>query len=465
MIRFHNTTSRSLEEFTSLSPGRVTMYNCGPTVYNFQHIGNLRAAFLGDIIRRTLEWNGYTVVQIINITDVGHLTDDADAGEDKIAIAQQREQKPVEEIIAAYTDAYIRDLVALNIKKGSEYPEGFPRATKHISEQIAMIQTLEAKGFTYRTSDGIYFDTAKFPQYAAFAKLHIAGLQSGARVEANNEKRNITDFALWKFFTTPGAKRVQEWDSPWGVGFPGWHIECSAMSMKYLGETLDIHTGGVDHIPVHHTNEIAQSECATGKQFTRYWVHNAHILVANEKMSKSLGNVVLVRDIVAKGYNPLSYRYWLLTGHYRTQVNFTWDAMAAADTAYKRLRTHVSVLPEGGVVHAVYRDALRTAVNDDLGTPAALAEIWKLLSDDTVNMADKRATIADVDNVLGLNLTGPFPETAVEIPAAVQALLDARAQARANKNWSESDRLRDEIVHMGFEVKDTSAGQEVLKRI
>jgi cysteinyl-tRNA synthetase len=265
-VRLYNTATRNLEDFAPLDPPTVTMYTCGPTVYNYAHIGNLRAYVFADVLRRTLELNGYNVRQIMNITDVGHLVSDDDEGEDKMEVGAQREGKRAKDIAAEYTQAFMDDLSLLNIKGA----EAYPRATEHIPEQIALIKELEAKGFTYIISDGVYFDTAKFPDYGKMARLDIAGQREGARVEANTDKRNSTDFALWKFSPKDGEKREQEWESPWGIGFPGWHIECSAMSMKYLGETLDIHTGGVDHIPVHHTNEIAQSEAATGKQFVRF---------------------------------------------------------------------------------------------------------------------------------------------------------------------------------------------------
>ncbi len=462
-LRLYNTATHLLEIFAPLHPPLVTMYNCGPTVYNYQHIGNMRSAVFADIIRRTLEREGYRLEQIINITDVGHLVADSDDGEDKMEIAVKRENKGVEDLIAMYTGAYVADLKSLLVKKAFEYPDGFPRATKHIPEQIAIIQTLEEKGYTYRTSDGIYFDTSKFPNYALFAKLDIDGMRGGTRVNLG-EKKNITDFALWKFFSKEGEKREQEWESPWGKGFPGWHVECSAMAIKYLGETIDIHTGGIDHIPIHHTNEIAQSECATGKQFARFWMHNAFVTVDGEKMSKSLGNTYRLIDLHERGIPPLAYRYWLLTAHYRTQVNFTWEAVAGAQSAYNRLTNFVLNLGEAkdGTPLNAYLNEFAALIEEDMNTAGAIALIWKLTKDADATPADKYATLMNIDEVLGLGLSALHVNKKLEeIPEAVAKLMEERKNARAQKDFSTSDRLRVEIEGLGYDVKDTSSGQKI----
>ena len=473
-MRLYNTATRAIEDFAPLKAPGVSMYTCGPTVYNYAHIGNLRAYVFADILRRTLELNNYTVTQIVNITDVGHLVSDGDEGEDKIEVGAKREGKSVEEIIAMYSDAFYADLDALNIEKASLYP----RATKYIAEQKALTETLRAEGYTYTTSDGIYFDTSKFPRYADFARLDIAGMHAGARVEMG-EKKNPTDFALWKFSPSDGVRREQEWPSPLEekrMGFPGWHIECSAIAMHELGETIDIHTGGVDHIPVHHTNEIAQSESATGEQFVRYWLHSAHMMVDGAKMSKSLGNTYTLADLETKGISPLAYRYWLLTAHYRTQVNFTWDAVTGAQTALKRIRDTVALLAETlspeltqihldtlkGEADQTYCDQLIERLNNDIDTPGAIALLNKLSGDTQLPPQIKLGTLVRFNEILQLGLFDAlFDELYLEIPEGVQKLMDEREEARNAKNWPESDRLRDVIREFGFEVKDTPNGQKL----
>lgn len=470
-LRLYNTSTRQVEDFTppprlrgasdGQAPYEVKMYNCGPTVYNYAHIGNLRAYVFADILRRTLEMNGYTVKQIINITDVGHLISDADEGADKIEIGAKREGKSTEEIVKLYSDAFYDDLKALNIKaaddRGKE--DSFPRATHHIPEQIALIEELAKKGFTYQTSDGIYFNTAKFPDYGKFAHLDIGGMRGGERI-ALGEKKNITDFALWKFSSQDGERREQEWDSPLGIarkGFPGWHVECSAMSRKYLGQPFDIHTGGVDHIPVHHTNEIAQSVAAYGVPLARFWMHSAHMTVDGQKMSKSLGNTYRLSDLAERGISPLAFRYWLLTAHYRTQVNFTWEALGGAQKAYDRLRKIISELPQGATagIDQSYFD------EKDLDTPKMIGALWINLEAKLPNL-DYHSYIKKLDSVLGLKLL-EYKEEKISVTTNLQKLLDARQSARETKNFSKSDRLRDEIKKLGYEVKDTSEGQKLEK--
>ncbi len=462
-----NTLTGAKDEFAPLASGKVKMYNCGPTVYSEAHIGNLRSYIFADVVRRMLEYNDYKVKQVINITDVGHLVSDADEGEDKMEKAASERGESASDIAEHFTALFMEDLSRLNIE--TEDTE-FPRATRYIDEQIALIKTLEERGYTYQTADGIYFDTTRFPAYGALGGINLEGLQEGARVAKKAGKKNLTDFALWKF-SPKGKKRAQEWESPWGVGFPGWHIECSAMSRALLGKELDIHTGGVDHIPVHHNNEIAQSECASGKKFARYWMHNEHLLIDGKKISKSLGNTIALRQIVDRGYSPLALRYLFLSAHYSTQLNFTWESLDAAATALKRLKKaflEQSRLAEiatsasrDGI--SVYRDRFHKAINDDLDTPKALAIVWEMLKDERVSAAAKKEALADFDRVLGLQLAAVLAEEKKmhvrDIPEDVQKLLDARETARQNQNWAQSDELRDEIAQRGYTVTDTASGQ------
>ncbi len=462
-LKLYNTASRQIEEFKPISAQQVAMYNCGPTVYNYAHIGNLRAYVFADVLRRALEMNGYSVKQVVNITDVGHLVSDGDEGEDKMVVGAMREGKRIEDIITHYSDAFYRDLAALNIQKASEYP----RATNFVSEQVEMIETLDQKGFTYTTSDGIYFNTSKFPRYAEFAHLDVVGMNAGQRVEMG-EKKNSTDFALWKFSPLDGHTREQEWDSPLGVdrkGFPGWHIECSAIIKACLGETIDIHTGGIDHIPVHHTNEIAQSESANGVPLAHFWMHSAFMNVDGQKMSKSLGNTYTLDNFAKQSLHPLDYRYWLLTAHYRTQLNFTWESLKAAATAYHRLSNMLVNLGDTvGSPHEAYMLLFKTFIDDDLNTASALALSWDLLKDTGVTNADKIATIFRFDVVLGLGLEAKYNSVKhLLFPPEVTALLHERKAARDAKNFAESDRLRDVIREHGFEVKDTRDGQQLEK--
>ena len=458
MISLYDTRSRTIRPFSPIVSGEVRMYHCGPTVYDYAHIGNFRSFIFADTIRRTFEYAGFRVRQVINITDVGHLVSDEDTGEDKLEIGAKREGKSAQEVAQFYTEAFLNDLKLLNVRTEKTL---FPKATDHIPEQIALIETLKKKGFAYKTSDGMYFDTARFPGYSHFARLDLKGMQEGARVKKNPEKRSPTDFALWKF-SPKDAKREQEWDSPWGVGFPGWHVECSAMSMKYLGEQFDIHTGGIDHIPVHHTNEIAQSECATGKSpFVNVWMHNAFVNVDGKKMAKSEGNFFTLSDIVSRGFDPLAYRYLLLTAHYKTQVNFTWNALSGAETALDRLRGMIAELPDGGEICAPCDKKFQAAIRDDLNTAEALAVVWKLISRDDVSLADKKATLLSWDTILGLGLADVRP---VEIPPPVQELAEERARAREASDFAHADKLRAEIESLGFEIRDSETGPKITKK-
>lgn len=456
-IRLYNTKSKEIEDFIPLKEGSVGIYSCGPTVYHYQHLGNMRAAVFADTLRRMFVSNCYEVKHVINITDVGHNVDDQDTGEDKMEKGAKREGRNVWEIAKKYTDAYFSDLQMLNIPLDAYT---FPRATDNIKEQIALIEALEIKGYTYTTNDGIYFDTSKFKAYPLFAGLDVEGLQSGARVEENKEKKNITDFALWKF-SPKNEKRQMEWESKWGVGFPGWHIECSAMSMKYLGEHFDVHTGGIEHIPVHHTNEIAQSECATGMPYVNYWMHNNHLLDTTGKMSKSNGEFMTLSKLRDEHYDPLAYRYFLLTAHYRKELNFSYEALDAASVAYHRLVDYVlHHKTASGNVIASYMYAAHKALGDDLATPEVIATIWKLMKDETISEVDRYTTLISISDLLGLGLEEVVQKTFV-IPIIVEELLEKRALARASKEFALSDILRQEIESHGFIIKDTSEGQQV----
>jgi cysteinyl-tRNA synthetase len=457
-LRLYDNYTRSLRAFEPLVPsGEVGLYTCGPTVYDYQHIGNFRTFMFEDLLKRVLLWNGYRVRHVMNVTDVGHLTSDADTGEDKMEKGARRTGRTAWEIAALYTDAFLADMEALH----NLAPTVLCRATDHIAEQIAFIADIERNGFTYRTADGIYFDTAKQPDYGHLARLDVAGLEAGRRVDLG-EKRRPTDFALWKF-SPPGEHRQMEWDSPWGRGFPGWHIECSAMAQKYLGDYFDIHCGGEDHIPVHHTNEIAQTEARVGTRLANFWLHGYFLLQNDAKMAKSAGEFLRVAALVERGYDPLAFRYLCLTAHYRGQLNFTWDALDAATTALERMRNGVHALRDAGAAApdpaAVER--FTAEINDDLNLPRALAVAWDVLRGE-LPPAVRRATLLAFDAVFGLGLAGwaPTEETA---PAAVAALAAARLAARQAKNWAEADRLRAELHAAGWEMDDGPAGY-LLKR-
>jgi len=476
-LSIYNTLTRKKEVFKSIAPQKVGLYTCGPTVYHYAHIGNLRTYVFEDILTRVLRQNGYEVKHVMNITDVGHLTSDGDTGEDKMEKGAAREGKSVWDIAAYYSKVFFDNCKDLNIVA----PTIICKATDNIKEQIEQIQQLEKKGFTYKLEDGIYFDTAKLSDYGKLARLDIKNLQAGIRVELVEGKRNPTDFALWKFSPKDGSKRAMEWASPWGVGFPGWHIECSAMSMKFLGDHFDIHCGGIDHVSVHHTNEIAQAEGATGKKpWVNYWMHGEFLNVSStsgsdEKMAKSGDNFLTLAVLKQKGYSPLSYRYFLLQAHYRKQLAFNFDALDGAAKSLEKVRKQIIELQtksnaKNGNIISSYAEKFELALNDDLNTPQAVALLHELLGDSSVSDADKLATIYSFDNIFGLDLknsnkylsanSGAVSKT--DIPVAVQILLDARKIARDKKDFKESDRLRDEIASLGFVVKDSKSGQEII---
>lgn len=457
-MKLFNTLSRTIEPFEPIQHPNVGLYTCGPTVYHYAHIGNLRTYIFEDLLRRTLEYNGYTVNHVMNITDVGHLTDDADSGEDKVESSAKKEHKTVWELAEFYTKAFQTDLAALNIHS----PHIWCKATDHIPEQIAMIQRLETNGMTYTTQDGVYFDTSKFPTYGQLAKLDMAGLQEGARVDMG-DKRHATDFALWKFSPTD-SKRQMEWESPWGKGFPGWHIECSAMSVKYLGEHFDIHCGGIDHIPVHHTNEIAQNEGALGHTTVNYWLHGEFLLTNDDRMGKSKGNFLTLQTLQDKGYDPLAYRYFALGAHYRSKLNFTFEALDGATAALDKLRNLLRMW-EGSATEldTEAMERFMQAMNDDLDTPRALAVVWDVMKSD-MEVGKKLATIFEMDLLLGLQLQGWYEDAAqakADIPMDVMELVEEREIARAAKQWEEADRLRNSITERGYIVEDTSDGPRI----
>jgi cysteinyl-tRNA synthetase len=453
-LYLYNTLTRQKEEFKSIKEGEVGLYTCGPTVYNFAHIGNLRTYVFEDILKRVLFFNGYKVKHVMNITDVGHLTGDMDMGEDKLEKSAKKEGKTAWEIAEFYTKEFKADLENLNIQE----PDILPKVTDYIPEQIDFIKTLEEKGYTYKTSDGIYFDTSKFEGYNKLSHLDLETLREGARVEKNDEKKNPTDFVLWKF-SPIDEKRQMEWNSPWGVGFPGWHIECSAMSMKLLKDNQDIHCGGIDHINVHHTNEIAQSEAATGEKFFNYWMHGAFLNIqGGKKMAKSEGNfLTLNNSFVEKGISPYVYRFACLQTHYRKPMEYSEESMQNAENGLKHLYNQVKKLNNNGTgkVNIDFRNRFLEVLNDDLNMPQALAVVQELLKSD-LGDGDKLATILDFDCVLGLDLDKL--SEAEEIPLEIRELVELRNKAREDKNWEESDRLRDEIQSRGYVVEDGKVG-------
>lgn len=461
-LHLYDTYTRTLRPFLPIRSDEVGVYACGPTVYDYAHIGNLRTYLFEDGLRRVLKWNGYNVNFVMNITDVGHLTSDGDTGEDKMEKGSKRTGKSAWDIAAEYTEAFRQDLAALHIQE----PSIWCKATEHIQEQITFIKDIEAKGFVYQTADGLYFDTSKQPNYGALAKLDKEGLEAGKRVE-QGEKRNHTDFALWKF-SPAHEQRQMEWDSPWGRGFPGWHIECSAMAQKYLGMLFDIHCGGEDHIPVHHTNEIAQTEARCGTQLANYWLHGHFLQLNQSKMSKSAGTFLRLETLREEGYDPIAYRYLCLTAHYRSNLSFTWEALDAASTALQRLRDTVQRWKNEGTLNgqpdAESLDAFSSHINDDLNFPQALAVLWNVVRHDQLPAAVKYATVQKMDEACGLKLC-EWEAKALDIPPAILDLAEARQQARVNKQWAESDRLRAEIEALGFKLEDGTGGTYSLKAL
>jgi cysteinyl-tRNA synthetase len=451
-LRLYDTYTRTLRDFEVLNPPEVGLYCCGPTVYDYAHVGNLRTYIFEDILRRTLEFNGYPVKHVMNITDVGHLVSDADDGEDKMEKGSARTGKTAWEIAEMYTVAFKADMLSLNILE----PVIWCKATDHIPEQIETIRCIEAKGFTYATSDGLYFDTSKLPDYGYLARLDIEGLQAGQRVDMG-EKHNPTDFALWKF-SPANHQRQMEWDSPWGRGFPGWHIECSAMSAKYLGPYFDIHCGGEDHIPVHHTNEIAQTQACYGTRLANFWMHGYFLQLNDAKMAKS-GEFLRLQLLIDRGYDPLAYRFFCLSAHYQAKLNFTWEGLDGAATALNRLRSLVYAWGEPGTADDQLVAHFTTEINDDLNLPRAVAIVWELTKS-ALPDSTKKATILQLDKVLGLRL-GEWQPVETPVPDDIVNLVQQRQQARADKRWQDADQLRKQVYESGFEIEDTPQGPRV----
>ena len=455
-IYFYNTLTKNKEKFEPINKEEVRMYSCGPTVYKDASIGNMRTYIMNDIIRRVLKYNGYKVKHAMNITDVGHLVSDADEGEDKMLKSAREMQKTPYEIAAYYTKLFMEDLAKLNV----ETPEVICKATDHITDMIKYVQKLLEKGYAYETSTAIYFDVSKLDEYGILSGIKLEDQKAGARVDVDAEKRNPYDFALW---IKAKPNHIMKWESPWGLSYPGWHIECSAMGQKYLGEQFDIHTGGIDLIPTHHENEIAQSKGACGKIPARFWIHGEYLLINGGKMSKSLNNVYLLKDIIEKGYDPLTYRLFTYSSSYRTKLNFTWEAIDASQKALDKLRAgyqkhlsgNESVSDEEIVA---YEEAFHKAINDDLNMPLAMSVVW-----DVVKNPKKSKKLAELlrkfDSVLALSLDKK--SDVEEIPEEVIRLAEERLKARAEKNWAESDRLRSEISALGYSIKDSKDGYEL----
>ncbi|MBX4210429.1 cysteine--tRNA ligase [Candidatus Parcubacteria bacterium] len=457
-MRLYNSLTRAVEEFKPIHNKTVGMYACGPTVYDYVHIGNMRTYVLVDLVYRTLRHEGFKVSSVMNITDVGHLTGDnlgdASTGEDRLVKQAMREKKTAWDVARFYTDAFFEDFKTLNL-----VPPKFVKATEHIADQIALIKKLEEKGYTYRTSDGIYFNTAKFPEYGKLSTLDK--IKEGARVEPNPEKKNPRDFALWKF-SPIGHSRDMEWDSPWGKGFPGWHIECSAMSMKYLGETFDIHLGGEDLRSTHHPNEMAESEAVTGKPLAHIWVHGAFLLVNGGRMGKSLGNAYTVKDIIKHGYDPLALKYLFYGAHYRTKLNFTWESLEAAQSALTKIRSFMARVSESvqkkvKSEETEYKNKFFAAFENDLNTSEALSVIWDVLKS-PLSDQEKYNHLMAFDEVFGLDF-GRVEK--INIPDNVQSKILEREKARSQKDWKRADEIRAEVLKLGYEVLDTPDGPDI----
>jgi cysteinyl-tRNA synthetase len=489
-LRFFNTMGRTIQDFIPLVPGKAGFYGCGPTVYNYAHIGNLRAYVFLDILDRAFTFLGYDKTHVMNITDIGHLSGDADDGEDKMVKTARERGASVLEVAAFYTDAFFKDFERLNIKM----PDVVCKATDHVPEMIDLIKRIEANGHTYSAGGNLYYDVSTFPDYGKLAGINLDDLKAGARIEVDANKRNPADFVLW-FTKSKFENQALVWESPWGTGYPGWHIECSAMSMKYLGEEIDIHTGGIDHIPVHHTNEIAQSEGATGKRWVRYWLHNEFLVIAKDKpgkaeagpdsakMSKSSGNFLTLQSIIDAGYSPLDYRYFLLGAHYRSQAAFSWEAMTSAKNSRAALVQRVAKIlaaanvPAGGAGQgAAFSGAAKSAlaefteaIENDLAVPRALSALQTSLKNPEIPDAQKIALAERMDSVFALRLidsareslesaASPQVLTGGPTGADIEALIQQRAEAKKAKNYAEADRIRSELKEKGIALEDTPSG-------
>lgn len=481
MLRIYNTLSKKKEEFKPINPGKVGMYNCGPTVYDFAHIGNLKTYIATDILRRYLEYSGYEVRQIMNITDVGHLTNDdtnqADTGEDKMMKGALREKKTPQEIAEFYTEKFFEDLEKLNIEKAAYYP----RATAHVAQMIRIVQTLIEKGLAYEANGNVFYSVEKFPEYGKLSGIKLDELKAGARLEEHPDKKHPYDFSLW--LKAP-KEHILKWESPWSLGYPGWHIECSAMSIEYLGETMDIHTGGEDHIFPHHENEIAQSEGCTGKEFAHYWIHTRFLLVDGQKMSKSKGNFYALKDILSKGYDPMHFRLFAMSGLYRTQVSFSWQALDQARANFEKIANFERILKEIVAVGKlsetaqdepvdfahIYLKRFEEAMDDDLNTPLALSVLYelitetnKLITDGKIGAVEAKAILSvwnKMNKVFGLVLANETQE----IPAEIEAVAEERKEARMEKDFKKSDELRDKIENLGYSIEDLAQNEYKLRK-
>lgn len=459
MLKLFNSLSKKIEEFKPIKKTQIGMYACGPTVYNFVHIGNLRSMILADLIRRVLEHNGLQVKEIMNITDVGHLTSDADTGEDKM----EKNAKTKEDVLSLaqkYTDSFLADIEALNILP----PQALPKASEHVQDQIEMIKTLIKKGMAYESDEAVYFDVSKFPEYNRLTGQDLSEMKLGARQEVvtDPKKKNPIDFVLWFKAAGRYQNHILRWDSPWGEGFPGWHIECSAMAKKYLGAHFDIHAGGIDLKFPHHTNEIAQSESANGEKLANYWIHGEHLLIKEGRMGKSEGNFLTLKTLTEKGFDPLAFRYLVLTSHYRSKLNFTWESLQACQNTLNNLYEEISGYDEPKIGCAEFEQRFLDAINNDLDTPQTLAVVWELIKSNYPSGA-KLQSLLKFDEVLGLNLKTAW-QAGKNLPDEVKTLLKEREAARTQKNFAEADRLRIQIADLGFLAEDTPAGQRVKKR-
>jgi cysteinyl-tRNA synthetase len=459
-MKVFNTLTRDKDEFKPMIGNQARMYSCGPTVYSYAHIGNLKAYIFMDILRRVLKYNGYELKHVMNITDVGHLLSDADEGEDKMMKAAREQEKSPWEIAKYYTEVFLNDIEALNIEK----PEIICKATEHIDEMIEFVKGLVEKGYGYEIEDGIYYDVSKFKGYGKLSGITLEDQLAGARVEVNDEKRHPADFALWKKAT---KEHIMQWESPWGMGYPGWHIECSAMSRKYLGDQFDIHTGGIDHIPIHHENEIAQSEGLIGKQPVNYWIHSGFLLVDGGKMSKSLGNVYTIKDLKDKGFDPLAYRLFCYNAHYRSKLNFTWEGLKSAQISLEKLREGVLAHLNGDYeidekdIEKLKSEFLE-AINDDLNIPKAMAVVWAVIKD-TRKSKQFKDLLCDFDRVLGLSIDQVNEKKEEQFGPEILELVNKRQEAREQKNWKLSDEVRDRLKELGVVVEDTPQGPKIKK--
>ena len=457
MLKLFNTLSRKVEEFIPLNPPKVGMYTCGPTVYDYQHIGNYRRYIGDDLLRRLLEANGYEVKQVMNITDVGHLVSDEDSGEDKMEKGARESGRTVWEVAKFYEEDFWQVMDFLNVQR----PNIVVHATEHIGEQIKLIEKLTENGFTYQTDEAVYFDTSKFPDYTKLSGQRLEDKETGVRQEVvvDKQKKNPSDFALWFFTIGKFKDHVMRWLSPFGEGFPGWHIECSAMSMEYLGETMDIHTGGIDHIPVHHTNEIAQSEAATGKQFVRFWVHNEFLQVNGGKMSKSLKNTYTHKDLVEKSFDMLALRYLFLTAHYRDKLNFTWESLQAAQNALDNLRSEIRLWERPKAGTGEYWQKFLLAANNDLGFPQAVAVLHEMIRKGNT-ISSRSDDLLAMDKILGLGLD-EYLGKPLDIPTEVMKLVEKRENVRKSGDFEAADEIRKEIKKMGYTIGDTPEGPKL----